>query len=144
MATYDPALIRAALKTLLQTCTTIASANVYDSRKTNIEGYPAVIFDLTNEAGVMLDEITNVRVLTFTIWIIVEVSVATQVTAQGTLDACVKEVVNLLEKASNAELGGTVDWTMPAVGQRDEVSTPEGNTLYQEIKLQCNVSSTLL
>lgn len=144
MATYDPAAVRAALKALLQTCSTVASANVYDSRKTNIDGYPAIIFDLTNESGTMLDEITNVRVLTFTIWVVVEVSVAGQATAGATLDACVKEVVNLLEKASNAELSGTVDWTMPAVGQRDEVATPEGNTLYQEIKLQCNVSSTLL
>lgn len=144
MATYDIAVIRAALKALLQTLTTVASAKVYDYRNSNIEGYPSVIFDLTDEEGAMLDDANNVRTLTFTIWAIVELPVNGEVAAKVSLDAVTKEVVNLLEKKSNADLTGTVDWTMPAIGKRAEAQTPEGNVIYQEILLKCNVASSIL
>lgn len=142
MSTYDPAQIRAQLKTLLQTVTELQV--VYDYRNSTIEGYPAVIFDMTNEEGTMLDDANNVRVITFTLWIICELPIKGEDLAKTILDNATKAVINVLEDRDNATLGGTVDWTMPAMGQRAEVASPEGNTIYQEIRLRCNVASTIL
>jgi hypothetical protein len=139
MATYDIATIRAALLTLLQTSTKVAF--FYDYRNPTIEGYPAIIFDVTNEEGSMLDSINNLRVITFTLWVVTEVKVAGQEAAKDILDAAVKEVINILELKANAELGGTVDWTMPVIGKREEVQSPEGLVMFQEIILKCNIAS---
>lgn len=142
MSTYDPSAIRAQIKTLLQTVTEIAY--VYDYRKTAVEGYPAIIFDMTNEEGTMLDDSSNVRVITFTLWIICELPVKGEDLAKTILDNATKAVINVLELKANDTLSGTVDWVMPAMGQRAEVQSPEGNTIYQEIRLRCNVASTIV
>jgi hypothetical protein len=142
MTTYNPSAIRAQIKALLQTVTELAV--VYDYRSAVLSGYPAVIFDMTNEEGTMLDDSNNVRVLTFTIWIICELPVKGEDLAKTILDDATKAVINILEKKSNDTLSGTVDWVMPALGQRSEVQTPSGNTIYQEVRLRCNVASTIL
>lgn len=142
MSTYDPNAIRAQIKSLLQTVTEISY--VYDYRTSNIEGYPAIIFDMTNEEGEMLDDANNVRKITFTIWIVCELKVAGSASSKTILDNATKAVINILEKKSNDTLSGTVDWTMPVMGQRSEVQTPEGTTIYQEVKLLCNIASTIL
>lgn len=142
MAAYDITIIRANLKTLLQTASLISV--VYDYRTTDISGYPAIIFDMTNESGEMLDDANNVRKITFTIWILTELQVAGMSTAKTKLDNVVKEVINILEKKDNATLSGSVDWLMPSIGVRGETQSGEGTMLYQEIKLDCNVASTIL
>lgn len=142
MSTYDPSAVRAQIKTLLQTVTELQV--VYDYRSSVISGYPAVIFDMTNEEGTMLDDANNVRKLTFTIWIICELPIKGEDQAKTILDNATKAVINVLEDRDNATLGGTVDWVMPAVGQRAEVAGVGGNTIYQEIRLVCNVASTIL
>lgn len=142
MSTYDPNAIRAQIKSLLQTVTEISY--VYDYRTSNVEGYPAIIFDMTNEEGDMLDDSNNMRKITFTIWIICELKVAGSSASKTILDNATKAVINILEKKSNDTLGGTVDWVMPAMGQRSEIQTPEGSNIYQEIKLLCNIASTIL
>lgn len=142
MATYDPAVIRAQIKTLLQTATEIQ--NVYDYNNPNIEGYPAIIFDMTNEESSMLDDSNNLRTLTFTAYLVVEVSVKTQVQAKDILDTATKSVINILEKKTNDTLSGNVDWVMPVVGRRQQIDSPEGAVLWQEISIKVNVSSTIL
>ncbi len=142
MSTYDPSAIRAQIKTLLETVTELQV--VYDYRNPTITGYPAVIFDMTNEEGTMLDDTSNVRVITFTLWVICELPVKGEDLAKTILDNATKAVINKLEAKANDTLGGTVDWTMPTMGQRAEVASPEGNTIYQEIRLRCNIASTIL
>lgn len=142
MATYNPASIRAALKTLLQTASGVAA--VYDFMNPNIEGYPAVIFDLDNEDASMLDDANNLRVITFKIWIVVEIPVNGQQAAKDSLDAQTQAVINILELKANDTLSGTVDWIIPVVGKRDQVQSPEGNLMYQELNLKCNIASTIL
>lgn len=142
MASYNIATVRANLKTLLQTATSIQV--VYDYRATDISGYPAIIFDMTNESGEMLDDANNLRKITFTIWILVELQVAGMSVAKTTLDNAVKQVIDILEKKDNDTLSGSVDWLMPSIGARGESQTGEGTMLYQEIKLDCNVASTIL
>ena len=99
---------------------------------------------MTNEEGDMLDDSNNIRKITFTIWIVCELKVAGSAASKTILDNATKAVINILEKKANDTLSGTVDWTMPVMGQRSEIQTPEGTTIYQEVKLLCNVASTIL
>lgn len=142
MATYDPNAIRAQIKTLLQTATELSY--VYDYNNPAIEGYPAAIFDITNENATMLDEAANMREITFTIYIAQETKIKGQSAAKTILDNAVKSVINLLENTANVSLGNTVDWTMPVIGRRTQVDSPEGMIMWQEIMLKCNVASTIL
>lgn len=139
--TYDPGAIRAALKTLLTTLTGVGQpiAFVYDYLNPKIAGHPAAIFDITNEDASMHDDASNLRVITFTIWITAEVPVQGVSGAKDLLDGAVKSVINTLELVSNQTLGNTVDWTLPVLGQRTQIQSPDGNIMYQEIKLRCNV-----
>ncbi len=146
MATFDIAQVRSALKTLL---TTLTGANqkisfVYDYSNPKIEGYPAIIFDVTAEDAQMLDDSNNVRAITFTLWVVNEVAVEGQSGAKDLLDAAVKDVINTLELKSNDTLSGNVDWIMPVIGKRQQVQSPEGLVMYQEIILKCQVSSSIL
>lgn len=141
MATYDISATRAALKTLIQTVTKIA--NVYDYANPIIDGYPAVILDMTSEDGTMLDDNNNLRVITFTIWLAQETKVLGLQGAKDSLDAATKDLINALELRSNDTLGGTVDWIMPSSGRRLQSQSEEGLIVYQEIILKCNVSSAI-
>ncbi len=138
---YDIANIRAALKTLIQTVTKVSF--VYDYSNPIIEGYPAVIFDMTNEDSSMLDDNNNLRTLTFTIWLAQETKVQGQVAAKGLLDAAAKDLINALELRSNDSLSSNVDWIMPSVGQRTQAESPQGLIMYQELILRANISSSI-
>lgn len=142
MATYDIAATRAALKTLLATATGVAY--VYDYSNPNVDGYPAIIFDVANETADMLDEANNVRTIQFSIWILQEITVAGEQAAKGSLDAISKSVFNLLENVANTTLSGTVDWTMPVSGKRSHVPTPQGAAFVQEVMLNAKVASSIL
>ncbi len=139
---YNIATIRSNIKTLLTNVTGISK--VYDFYNANIEGYPAIIFDVTNEDGSMLDDSNNLRVITFTIYIYSEVQVSSQTTSRGTLDTIVVSVINALELKSNDTLSGSVDWVMPVIGRRQEIQTTEGLVMMQELQLKCNVASSIL
>lgn len=142
MATYNPAAIRAAVKALLIGATGIST--VYDFFNPTIDGYPCIIFDIDNEDGTMLDDINNLRVITFKVWIAAELAIAGQEAASGFLDTAVQSVINTLEKRGNDTLSGTVDWVMPVSGQRSQVASPDGNFMYQELFLRCNIASSIL
>ena len=142
MTTYDPAAIRAQIKTLLQTATEIS--NVYDYNNPVIDGYPAIVFDISNESNDMLDESNNMRVITFTIYVITEIKVKGLDLATTILDNAVKSITNIIEKRSNDTLSNTVDWVTPVMGKREQSNSPEGNFIYQEMQLKCNIASSIL
>lgn len=142
MATYDIGAIRAAIKSLLQSVSSVEA--VYDSKQTALAGYPAVVFELDREQGDILDDVNNQRKLFFKIWVIVEASTLGMDGAKNLLDAVTKDVVNALELKSNLTLSNTADWTMPVIGGREFVQTPEGLSGYQELMLEVNVVSSIL
>lgn len=142
MSIFDINAVRARIKALLQTATELAF--VYDYSNPDIEGYPAAIFDVSNENSEMMDDSNNLRTMTWTIWILQEINVDGQAAAKTSLDAAVKSVVNILEKKSNDTLSNTVDWIMPVVGRRTQVATPTGASFMQEIVLNAKVASTIL
>lgn len=142
MATFDIDAVRAQIKTLILTVPELSF--VYDYSNPDIEGFPAVIFDVSNENAEMLDEASNLRTVQFTIWILQEITVLGEQAAKTSLDACVKAVVNILEKKTNDTLSGTVDWIMPVVGRRTHVPTPQGAAFMQELVLSAKVASTIL
>ena len=140
--TYDPAAIRAQIKTLLATSTKIA--NVYDFLNPNLDGYPAIIFDVSEDNGEMLDDSNDLVALTFTIYIIADIKVAGMEAGKTLLDNAVKDINTSLMKKTNDSLSGTVDWVMPTLGSRKQANSPEGNFIYQEMKLKCMVASSIL
>lgn len=142
MATYDIAATRAALKSLLSTIAGIAF--IYDYTNPDIAGYPAIIFDVSNEDAEMLDEANNVRTIQFSIWILQEIPVAGEQAAKSSLDAIAKAVINALELSANTTLGNTVDWTMPVSGKRQHMPTPQGDAFVQEIMLNAKVASAIV
>lgn len=139
---YDLDLIRTALKTLLTTVTEIAF--VYDRRNPNIEGFPAIVFDITNNENVMLTNVQNQRTIVFTIYIIDEVGVAGADQANDILDVATKKVVEALEDKDNLTLGGTADWIMPVAGSREEIASPNGSQIWQQLDLRVRVVSSIL
>lgn len=140
--TFDINAVRAQIKTLLETATELAF--VYDYANPDIAGYPCAIFDVSNENSEMLDDSNNVRTMTWTIWILQEITVKGEQSAKTILDAAVKNVINILEKKSNDTLSNTVDWIMPVVGRRSHIPTPAGAAFMQEIILNAKVASTIL
>lgn len=141
MASYNPATVRAAIKAIITAINSVQS--VYDFPNPTIDGYPAVIFELSNEDGAMLDDITNMRTLTFEVWIACEVAVEGLAAGVALLDATTKDVINALESRTNQTLGGACDWMMPVVGKREQIGSPEGNYLYQQLLLKVNIASSI-
>lgn len=142
MTTFDIAATRTQLKTLLQTVSGIAF--VYDYSNPNIAGFPAVIFDVTNEEAEMLDDSNNLRAITFSIYVLQEITVAGEQTAKAMLDVAAKSVFDTLEKKVNDSLSNTVDWVMPINGRRMHTQTPSGAAFMQEIQLKVKIASTIL
>lgn len=141
MASYDIAAVRSALNTLLGTVASVQ--NVYDYPSPKVDGYPAVIFELSNEDGQFLDDALNQRVLTFTLWVACEIPTEGIAAASALLDGVTKDVVNILEKSTNQTLSGSCDWMMPVIGKREQVASPEGNFMYQELQLRVYIASSI-
>lgn len=139
---YNLATIRGNIKTLLQTVTGIA--NVYDHYEINPSGFPAIIFDISNNESSMLTDTENVRKITFTAYILVEIQVAGRDEAKDLLDTATQAVVVALEKKDNMSLSGAVDWIMPTVGPRDEFAVSTGQVFSQRLDIVVNVSSSIL
>lgn len=142
MATFDINNVRARIKALLETVTELAY--VYDYANPDVQGFPAAIFDVSNETSEMMDDTNNLRTMKWTIWVLQEIPVKGEQAAKTILDAAVKAVVNVLEKKSNDTLSNTVDWIMPVTGRRSHVPTPNGSAFMQEIILDAKVASTIL
>lgn len=142
MTTYNPTTIRANLKSLLTNVTGISK--VYDYYNPNIEGYPAIVFDITAEDGSMLDDSNNLRVITFMAYIYVEIPVNGQNAEKNSLDTITAAVINAVELKSNDTLSGAVDWVMPTMGRRQQIETDAGMVFMQELQIKCNIASTIL
>jgi hypothetical protein len=141
MSTYNPATIRANLKTLLQTVTKIA--NVYDQYETNVAGYPAIIFDISKNESDMLTDAENIRKITFSIYILAEITIAGRDTAKGLLDNATQDVITALEAKANQSLSGSIDWMMPTVGARDEFAVVDGQVFSQKLDVVMYVASSI-
>jgi hypothetical protein len=135
--------IREHLLTLLSDVTEISFA--YKHRASNIEGYPAIIFDLTSVDNEMYTNTENRRTAIFTIYIIQEVQNTGGIeNANEYLDDASVAVINALEARENLTLSGLVDYIEPALGAREEQATATGATLWQEVKLKCvSLASTV-
>ena len=144
---YDTATIRAQIVSLLSALVDGSNhpifANVYDYPNPNPSGSPSVIMDVTSDDGSFLDNVTNLHVLTFNIWIVQEITVATQDVAVAKLDSASKYAIQALEKLSNASLGGNISWSIPTSGGRKQTQTPDGPAFYKELILKCNVTASI-
>lgn len=145
---YDPAAIRAAIKSVLSGI--VGSGQpvsfLYDYANPNPEGYPCIIITgPTDQSSIFLDNVTNQHSLTFKIYILQEVTAISggQEAAQTSLDAVAKAAVPLLEQVTNMSLGGKAIWTTPTTGDQKQAQTENGPVLYKEISLSCQVLSAV-
>ena len=139
---YNPTAIRSAIKSLLTAVTGIAQ--VYDKGKSNIAGYPAILFDQTNDESEMLDDCNNLHHVTFTAEIYMETTTAGLDQAITTIDTVVENVITALEKKSNDTLSGVVDLVMPTSGRSQQTETTQGVVCMKEIIINCKVATSIL
>jgi hypothetical protein len=140
--TYDIATIRTNIKTLLQTVTQFSF--VYDYLNPNIEGYPAIVFDMTNNESEMLTDTENLRTITFTVYLLTEIGVKGQQGAIDILDVATNNAITALEKITNMSLSGSVDWIMPTVGPREQIAGPNGALFSQRLDINAKISTSIL
>lgn len=133
MATFST--IRAKIKSGLSTITEIAF--VYDFHQPNLEGYPAVTFDVSENTGSFLTNKENLRTINFDIVIYQEITVKGLDEATNILDACADKIVTVFESPTYTDLQGEVDWCVPLAGPRGTFQSPQGLVLYQRLSLQC-------
>lgn len=143
MANYNISAIRGQLKTLLLTASGV-STYVYDYMNPQPAGYPCIIFDVANETNEILDDSNNKHIITFSIYILAEITVAGEQAAKSLLDEVQKSVMTILEKKSNDTLGGTVDFVMPPDGGRKHSPTPNGSGFMKDIQFRVVVASSIL
>lgn len=143
---YDTATIRSTIVTLLSGITSGGNpifANVYDFPNPNPAGYPCVIMDVVSDEGTFLDNITNLHVITFNIWVVQEITVKGNESAVEALDGSSKLAIQALEKLTNASLSGSISWSLPTMGARKQVQTTNGPVYYKELILKCNATASI-
>ena len=130
------------LSAILTSVTEIAF--VYSDRKPNIEGYPAIVFDVTDVDNQVLTNVENLESAIITIYIVQEIKEATIALANQYLNLATKAVIKELASRSNLSLNSTVDWIEPVKGGRKEQVSTTGAVLWQEIKVKVVKSSSTL
>lgn len=136
--------IRAGLKTVISNLITSTQvAVVYDYYEPNVSGYPAVIFDITDNTDAFLTNNENMIKIVFTAFIIVEIISKQLDSATSILDSVTDALITELRKQSNMSLGGSVDWVSPVVGPRSQIETPNGNAYAQQLNITVNVSASV-
>lgn len=141
MASYSIGAVRSGIASVLNAVSSLKV--VYDYPNPEIQGYPAAIFVFDSEKATMLDDASNQRVLSFKIWIACEVAVNGLTAADALLDGVSTDVIDALESISNQSLGGACDWMIPVQGSRQQVNSPEGNMLFQELNLDVHIASSI-
>jgi len=131
MATFTS--VRAKIKTLLESIAEIAF--VADFHDPNLEGFPAVTFDVSDEDGEFLTNKENLRTITYAIVIYQEIKVIKLPDATRILDVVADKIIEAFENDFN--LTGEVDWCMPLAGPRGQFEASNGTVLFQELTLQC-------
>lgn len=123
----------------LVTSTTVSC--VYDYYEPNVSGYPAVIFDITDNTDAFLTNKENILKITFTAYILVEIFQNGLNDAKNLLDSVTDTLITELRKESNMSLSGAVDWISPTVGPRSQIETPNGQAFVQQLNIIINVSA---
>ena len=139
MATFTS--IRSALKTILDGISEIQV--VFDYHEENLTGFPAVTFDVAEEAGQFITNKENLRTITFQINIYQEVKVITENEAKRILDVVSDAIITAIE--SDFNLSGTVDYCLPLAGPRGRFETPDGSSVFiQQLSIQCNYMTQVI
>lgn len=136
--------IRTNLKAVMSNLVTSSTvAYVYDFYQPNIQGYPAIIFDITNNTDGFLTNKENLLKITYTAYILVEIFQNQIEDATDLLDTVTDALIVELRKESNLSLSGAVDWVSPAIGPRQQVETPNGQAFSQQLDIVINVADTI-
>lgn len=135
------ATIRSNLKGIMQnlvTSTTVAV--VYDYYESNPTGYPAIVFDITDNSDSFLTTSENLMVVTFTAYVLVEVLNKNVEQATDILDTVTDALIDIVSDKDNITLSGEADWISPTVGPRNQIETPNGQAFMQELSIKVNTS----
>lgn len=144
MSNINIGTIRTNLKGVLQNLVTnTVVAVVYDYYEPDVSGYPAIVFDITDNKDSFLTNQENLLKMTFTAYILVEIISKNISQATSILDTVTDEAIELLVAESNLSLGGTVDWISPVIGPRTQIETPNGQAFMQELNIELNISRTI-
>lgn len=136
--------IRTNLKTVIDELVTDSVVSVvYDYFEPNVSGYPAIVFDITNNSDTYLTNQENLLRITFTAYIIVEIYKNEVENATNLLDTVTDALIVELRKETNLSLSGAVDWVSPVVGARQQVETTRGMAFQQQLDIVINVADTI-
>ena len=136
--------IRTNLKTVVSNLVTGSTVSVvYDYFEPNVSGFPAIVFDITNNTDDYLTNKENLLKITFSAYIIVEIFQNEVEDATRLLDTVTDALIVELRKEANISLSGAVDWISPVVGPRTQVETPSGMAFQQQLDIVLNVADTI-
>jgi hypothetical protein len=136
--------IRSNLKTVISNLVTSTTVSVvYDYFEPNVSGYPAIVFDITNNTDDYLTNKENLLKITFSAYIIVEIFENGVEDATKLLDTVTDALIVELRDEDNLSLSGAVDWISPVVGPRQQVETPRGMAFQQQLDIVLNVADTI-
>jgi hypothetical protein len=136
--------IRQNLKSVISNLVTGSSVSVvYDYFEPNVSGYPAIIFDITNNSDAFLTNKENLLKITFTAYILVEIYNNGIEDATDLLDSVSDLLIEELRKESNMTLSGQADWISPVIGARSQIETPRGQGFMQQLDIVINVSAQI-
>ena len=108
---------------------------VHDYHEPNIKGYPAVTFDVSDEASEFLTNKENLEVVTYQIVIYQEIAVAGLNEAKRILDNTADAIKDVFR--NNYNLDGVVDYCTPLIGTRGQFENPSGTIMFQQMTLNC-------
>jgi hypothetical protein len=128
--------IRTAIKTVLDEL--VGSGQplvvVYPYHESNISGFPAITFDISDVSSDFLTNAENVRRYSWKIYIYKQINEVVPLSdAVAILDATADAVIDKIE--GNLTLNNTVDYCRPVVGPRNFAHSTTGEALVQELTL---------
>lgn len=136
--------IRTNLKTVISNLVTSSTVSVvYDYFEPNVSGYPAIVFDITNNTDDYLTNKENMLRITFSAYVIVEIFQNEVEDATRLLDTVTDALITELRDEDNLSLSGAVDWISPVVGPRQQVETPSGMAFQQQLDIVLNVADII-
>lgn len=136
--------IRTNLKSVISNLVTSTTVSVvYDYFEPNVSGYPAIVFDITNNTDSFLTNRENLLKITFSAYVIVEIFQNDVEDATRLLDTVTDSLIVELRKENNLSLSGSIDWISPVVGPRQQVETPSGMAFQQQLDIVLNVADTI-
>ena len=115
---------------------------VYPYHESNISGFPAITFDISDVSSDFLTNAENVRRYSWKIYIYKQINETFPLAdAVEVLDATADAVITKIE--GNLTLNNTVDYCRPVVGPRSFASSASGEALVQELTLISTVTSVV-